>query len=277
MTQGWVYLNGAFLPAAEARVAADDTGLLFGHGVFETFRARRGRVCLLERHRARLGAGAQRLGIPLPPAADDLEAIVRELVGRCGLEDARVRLTLTAGTETGGPTLLLQARAATDYPSRLYEEGSSAVISPVRRNETSPLCGIKSLNCLDNLLARSAARGAGAEEALLLNSRGRIAEGSASNLFLVREGALLTPPLTDGALPGVTRSAVLELAATASLSAREESLSADDLFAAEEAFLTSAIAGVLPLVRVDGRAIGPGAPGRATLRLHALYEAAAAG
>jgi len=257
-------------------VAADDTGLLFGHGLFETFRARRGKVYLLERHLARLQAGAQTLGIELPAALADLEGIVRQLAALCGLDYARVRLTLTAGPETGGPTLLLQARPAADYPTRLYEEGASAIVAAVRRNETSPLSRVKSLNCLDNLLARSAARGAGAEEALLLNTRGDIVEGSASNLLLIREGELLTPPVDDGALPGVTRSALLELAEQAGLGAREASLTVDDLLGADEAVLTNAVAGVLPLVSVDGKPIGAGAPGEATRRLRALYNDAAA-
>lgn len=278
----WVYLDGAYLPAAEARVAADDAGLLYGRGLFETFRARRGAVYRLERHLERLAAGAQVLGIALPPALAELPDVVRELTERCGLEDARVRLTLTAGPSTGlrasagggRPSLLIQARPATDYPERLHEVGVAAVVASVRRNETSPLSRVKSLNYLDNLLAREEARRAGADEALFLNTRGLLADGSASNIFILRGGGLLTPPVEDGALPGVTRGAVLELAGAADITAREASLSREELLGADEAFLTNAVAGVLPLVSVDGAKLGSGAPGEVTRRARALYEAA---
>jgi len=271
----WVYLDGAYLPSAEAKVAADDAGLLHGRGLFESFRARRGVVYLLERHFDRLEAGAQTLGIVLPQTLADLRAAVRTLTERCGLEDARVRLTLTAGSASGRPSLLIQARAATDYPQQLYERGMSALVARVRRNETSPLTRVKSLNYLDSLLAREQARRAGLDEALFLNSRGRLADGSATNVFLVRDGELFTPPVEDGALAGITRAAVLELARAARIGAREVSLTLDELRAAEEAFLTNAVAGLLPLVAVDGANVGSGRPGPLTRRLRGLYEAAA--
>jgi branched-chain amino acid aminotransferase len=271
----WVYLDGAYLPSAEAKVAADDAGLLHGRGLFETFRARRGVVYLLERHFDRLETGAKILGIVLSHTLADLRAAVRMLTERCGLEDARVRLTLTAGSASGRPSLLIQARAATDYPQRLYERGMSAFVARVRRNETSPLTRVKSLNYLDSLLAREQARRADLDEALFLNTRGHLADGSATNVFLVRDGELFTPPVEDGALPGITRGAVLELARAARIDAREMSLTLDDLRHAEEAFLTNAVAGLLPLVAVDGAKVGSGRPGPLTRRLSELYEAAA--
>ncbi len=269
-----VYLDGAFVPAAEAFVSAEDAGLLFGRGVYETFRARRGAVYWLDRHVARLTTGAEVLGIALPAALRDLAAIVRELVGRCGLDDARVRLTLTAGPPGGRPSLLIQARPATDYPASLYEKGMAAVVASVRRNDTSPLSRVKSLNCLDNVMSREQAQAGGAGTALLLNTRGLLAEASTASLFIMRGGTLLTPPLDDGALPGVTRGAVLDLAAAAGMDAREVSLALDDLLGADEAFLTGAVMGVMPLASVDGRAIGGGRPGEATLRVRAAYDAA---
>lgn len=270
-----VYLDGAFVPASEARTLAEDAGLLFGRGVYETFRARRGGVYRLDRHIARLAKGAGVLGIALPAALDGLAAIVRELAARCGLDDARVRLTLTAGPPSGRPSLLIQARPATDYPASIYERGMAAVAASVRRNDTSPLSRVKSLNCLDNVMSREQAQAAGADTALLLNTRGLVAEASTANVFAVRGGTLLTPPLDDGALPGVTRGAVLELAAAAGIAAREESLTLDGLRGADEAFLTGAVMGVMPLASVGGRAIGGGRPGEATLRVRVLYEEAA--
>lgn len=270
----WVYLNGAFLPAEEAKIAAGDAGLQHGRGLFETFRARGGAVYRLGEHVARLSDGARVLSIALPPALEGLAGIVRELTERCDLADARVRLTLTAGAEGGEPSLLIQAQPVTGYPAQLYMEGVSAVIAATRRNETSPLARVKSLNYLDNLLSREAARSAGAHEAIFLNTRGLLADGSASNVFLVRGGELLTPPVDDGALPGITRAAALDLARAAGIPAREASLTEDDLRSAEEAFLTNAVGGVVPLVSVEGHTVGTGAPGEVTRRVAALYDAA---
>ncbi len=267
-----LWVNGRFLPAEEPAVRADDAGLLFGRGVYDTFRARHGRVFRLEAHMARITASAKVVGIAMPSL--DAAAVVRELCERCGLEDARVRMTLAAGPAGGSPTLIIQARAATDYAAETYENGMAALISPVRRNETSPLAGVKSLNCLDNIMSREWAQAQGAHTALLLNTRGALAEASTANVFLVRNGGLVTPPVSDGALPGVTRSAVLELAREAGLEAEERSLGPEELFSAEEAFLTGAVMGVMPLVRVDGRPIGDGKPSAVTRQARGLYEAA---
>jgi branched-chain amino acid aminotransferase len=271
----WVYLDGAFLDEAEAQVDARDAGLLYGMGLFETFRARLGEVYLLAQHSARLRRGAEVIGIDLPPEFVELESIVRELTRRCSLDDARVRLTLTGGVERGRERLLIQARPANDYPERVYEDGITAITASIRHNQFSPLCGVKSLNYLDNLLARRQARGAGADEALLLNTTGRLAEGSATNLFILREGELVTPPLSEGVLPGVTRGAVLDLAGKAGFVTQELPLDPSALLSADEAFLTNAIGGVLPLVAVDGAAVGSGRPGEVTQQIRRLYETAA--
>ena len=270
----WAYLDGSYLPAAEARLAAADAGLLYSRGLFETFRARRGAVYRLEDHLGRLRSGARLLGIVPPDALTGLAEIVRELARRCGIDDARVRLTLTAGPEGGQPSLLIQVRAAMDYPESLYQRGVSAVVAAVRRNERSPLSRVKSLNYLDNILAREWAQATGADAAILLNTRGLLTEASTSNLFVIREGELLTPPVEDGALPGVTRGAVLELARDAGIAVREKSLTLGDLRMADEAFLTNAVMGVMPLVSVDGARVGDGRPGALTARIRGLYEAA---
>ena len=241
-----VYVNGEYVPAGEATLPALDAGVLFGRGVFETFRARQGSVYRLDEHLRRLRAGAETLSIAPPAALAELPAIVRELARRCELDDARVRLTLTAGAEGGAPSLLIQAKPATDYPPPMYERGASAVVASVRRNETSPLARTKTLNFMDNVLAREAARSAGADEAILLNGRGLVADGSAFNVFVVRDGHVRTPMVEDGALPGVTRGAVLELASEAGIAVEETTVTPSDLGGAEEAFLTNAIAGVMP-------------------------------
>jgi branched-chain amino acid aminotransferase len=263
-----IYLDGQFLDDADASVPATSHGVLFGRGVYETFRARQGSVFLLERHEERLGAGAALLGMDLPEDISRLAEIVCKLTERCGLPDARVRLTLTAGPEGSPPHLLIQARAATDYPEALYERGMTAVVSDIRRNETSPLSRIKSLSMLDGMISRERALAQGADTAILLNTRGTVAEASTANVFVVRDGSVLTPPIEDGALPGVTRSFLLDG------DTRESSLTLDDLLTADEAFLTGSVMGVMPLVRVDGKAIGQDIPGPATLAARTRYEAA---
>lgn len=270
-----VYLNGAFIPPEEARVAADDAAVLFGRGVYETFRARRGAVFRLDEHVRRLREGAALLGIAPPPELAALAEVIRELAKRCGLEDARMRLTLTAGAFNGRPSLLLQARPATDYPPELYRQGMTAITATVRRNETSPLSRIKSLNCLDNVMSRDQAQAAGAGTAILLNTQGLVAEASTANVFILCNRGLATPPVSDGALPGITRGVVLDLARKTGIAASERSLRPRELLEADEAFLTSAVMGVMPLISVDGRAIGTGQPGPLTQRLQRLYEAAA--
>ncbi len=269
-----VYLDGAFVPEAEARLRADDAAFLYGRGLFETFRARNGLVFLLDRHVERLRHGARVLSIAPAPDIGLVREAVAELTRRLGLDDARVRLTLTAGPRAGKPSLLIQARAATDYAPETYERGMTAVVATVSRNETSPLSRIKSLNYLGNLLAREEASAAGADEAILLNTRGLVAEGAAANVFAVRGGELLTAPVEDGALPGVTRAAILQLTQEAGVSAREAPLTLDELRLTDEAFLTNAVMGMMPLVALDGVAIGGGTPGAVTRRLRALYEEA---
>lgn len=262
-----VYLDGRFVPAGEARVPAAAAGVLFGRGVYETFRARDGAVFLLDRHIARLRDGCAVLGIEPPAAAAELPQIVRDLAARCALPDARVRVTLAAGMPGAPPSLLIQAREATDYPESLYERGMSAVLAAVRRNETSPLSRIKSLNCLDSIMSREQAIATGADTALLLNTQGRLAEASTANVFVVKDGAVLTPPVAEGALPGVTRSFVLE-------EASEAALALDDVLSSDEAFLTGAVMGVMPLVRVDARPVANGRPGPVTAAVRQRYEAA---
>jgi branched-subunit amino acid aminotransferase/4-amino-4-deoxychorismate lyase len=264
----WVWLNGALVRESGALVPATDRGLLFGRGVFESFRARPGRpVYRLREHMARLSAGADALAIDQPLTEADVTGAVAALVERCELDDARVRLTVTAGPEGGRPSALIQARAATDSTPEMYEKGIGLVLASVRRNETSPLCRFKTLAILDNVLAREEARAAGAADALLLNTRGLVAEAAMSNVFVVRKGRVMTPPVEDGALPGVTRAAVLELARAAGVAADEASFTLDELQAADEVFVTNAVAGVLPVTVLEGAPIGAGVPGEVSRRL----------
>jgi len=270
----WVYLDGELVAAERAALPALDRGLLYGYGLFETMRSYGGRVFRLAQHYRRLRIGADLLAMRLPLTPEALEDAADATLARNALADARLRLTVTAGPDGGRASVLLTAREVTEYPPELRRRGMAAVVSAVRRNETSPLAGVKSLNCLDNLLAREEARRRGAGEAIFLNSRGFIAEGAASNVFLVRDGKLLAPGIGSGALPGITREAVLELAGEEGLAVGEADVSPGDLAAAAaEAFLTGSVMEVMPLVSVDGKPVGTGRPGPLTQRLAGAYRA----
>lgn len=268
----WIYLNGELVQQETATVSALDRGLLYGYGLFETMRSYGGRVFRLEQHYQRLHEGAARLAMAAPLTLRELSDAVEAVLQRNELSDARVRLMLTAGAEGAAGSVTLVAREVTEYPRQLYRRGMSALVSSLRRNETSFLSGVKSLNYLDNLLAREDARRQGADEAILLNTRGLVAEGSASNVFLVLDGRLVTPNLSSGCLAGITRQAVLELASAAGLEPVESEVELSAFEDASEAFLTGSVMEVMPLTRLDGRPVGSGRVGPASERLHRLYQ-----
>lgn len=274
----WVYVNGAWVAAEEARVLAADRGLLYGWGLFETIRVAGGRPVLLERHLDRLFRSAPVLGLELPWERAELAALAAEAVARNGLAEGALRLTVTAGPGPapgpgGGPPGLVLAPRPGRPPEAAYARGWRAAVAAVRRNHLSPLARVKSLNYLDNLLARREAAARGADEALLLNAAGEVAEGATTNVFFVLRGRLCTPAPESGALPGVMRERVLAVA-SALLPVEEGRYRLAELAATEEAFLTNALLGVMPLVAVDGRPVGSGRPGPVTRELRRLLETA---
>ena len=271
-----LYLDGRIVDPGQARIDPRDRGFLLGDGLFETMRAERGRVPFLDRHLDRLEAGAATLGIPLPQPRTTLAAACLEVLHADRLmdKDAALRITLSRGPGPRGlapppepaPTLLIGAAAVADTaPAR-------AVISRIRRNEHSPLSRIKSLNYLDAVLALREASERGADEALLCNTAGRLACASAANLFLIRDGALLTPGLDEGVLPGITRGLILELASEVGLIAEETAIAPSALERVEEAFLTNSLIGIRPLVAVNGHPVGRGGIRPLTKRLRERYR-----
>lgn len=262
-----IYLNGKLLPAEQAHISPADRGLLLGDGVFETLRTVDGQVAFAAEHMARLEQGCTLLGIPLPqPIARLEQALLATLAAnRPTPGEAVLRLTLTRGPGPRGllppaqpiPTLLITCNplpAARPAPAR-------AVLSDFRRNERSPLATIKSLNYLENILARQQAATQGADEALLLNTAGRLAGASTANLFAIIDGKMITPAPTEGALPGITRAQLLKLAHREGLATIESSLNWDSLSRASEAFLSNSLIGVWPLTQVGEVKIGTGQPG----------------
>jgi branched-chain amino acid aminotransferase len=280
-----VYLNGSLVPRSKARVSVFDHAFLYGYGLFETMRAYHGQIFLLEGHLKRLRNGAEAIGLGQKLAGIDLAEACRDTLKANDLKEARLRLTVTNGESeafpweggAGTPTVVITARPYTPISAEKYRQGFRVGIASVRRCTHSTLSAIKSVNYLVSVLARREAAALGLDEALLLNDRGYIAEGGNSNAFFVKASGLVTPSLGSGILPGITRGLVLELAGALDISIKERNVSPSDLTAFDEAFLTSSVIEVMPLVAVRNEkgknlTIGTGKPGRVTRRLMDAYK-----
>ncbi len=274
-----VHLNGRIVPDTEARVSVFDRGFLFGDGIFESMRARNGRVFRLDRHLTRLEQSASLIDLTLP-GTDLLALAVRELLDAERLRDARIRLTVTRGPgrpgdyvdAPGPPTVVISAVPFAGIDQRLRERGVEVAIARRRAMPAEVLdSSIKTTSRLVSVLARREAHQRGAFESVWVDASGCITEGTASNLFLVSEGRLCTPAIADGSLPGITREAIIEQAREAGVPVVEERLPVGRLERAEEAFLTNTSWEVLPVVGVDGRPAGGGRPGPVTRDLQRRY------
>jgi branched-chain amino acid aminotransferase len=256
-----IHLGGRLVDAAAARIDPADRGFLLADGLFETLRVYDGKVFKLEAHLARLAAGARLLGLAMPPAGEISLAIV-DTLGANKLREASLRITLTRGPGQRGllppkettPTLMVAAYPA---PERSVAP-MTAHVAGIRRNEHSPLSQVKSLAYLDNVLALQEAASAGCEEAVLLNTAGRLAGGSRSNLFLVVDENLATPPMSEGVLPGITRQTVLDLARDDGIVTREMPLNVADIERASEALICNSLLEVRSLTRIGKREFSPG-------------------
>lgn len=274
-----VYYNGVFAPVENVTISPFNRGLLYGDGLFETLRSYGGRVFRLEQHLKRMADGMQVLRIEHCLSAGDMELAVYELLSRNRLSDAAIRITVFRGDGEGPeppdnlkPALLMSARAFAGYPAEDYARGFGVYIVSPRRNSYSPLSRIKSINYLENILGRLEARDHNAQEALFLNSSGWVAEAATANIFMIKNKALITPPADAGILPGITRAAVIDSARSVSRDVREQAFSPEELLRADEAFLTSSLMEIMPLVMVQGRPVGSGGPGALTGELHQRYR-----
>jgi branched-chain amino acid aminotransferase len=276
-----IYLNGKLVPERDAKISVFDHGLLYGDGVFEGIRAYNGRVFALEEHVDRLYDSAKAIALEIPMTrAGMVKAVVRTCQAN-GIKDGYVRLVITRGVGTLGlnPYLCKKAQIiiiAADiqlYPKKLYDEGLKIITAGTTRNLPEAVNPrIKSLNYLNNILAKIEAINAGCMEAVMLNSQGAVAEATGDNIFVVRGNSLVTPPSSEGALEGITRNAVMELAREAGYDVSEKRLSRYDLYTADEVFLTGSAAEVIGVVDIDRRQIGDGTPGPATRKLVKLYR-----
>jgi branched-chain amino acid aminotransferase len=273
-----VWTGGEVVPASLARLDPLDRGLQYGDGVFETLRAEGGRAFYLEAHLARLASGLTTLRIESPEACDRAREGVRAVLGELGNDTATVKITVTRGVGPAGPGVAGEFRTSIIVTGRAdagdRPEGLSAIVSGLVRNERSPLTAVKSLNYLEMVLARAEAADAGADEAVVLNTSGRVAEASAANVFAVLDGRLVTPSVDEGCLPGIVRAEVLRLARGGGIDCAEAPLGPDDLRRAEEAFLTNSRIGVAALTSLDGQSIGRGEAGPLTKRLCAEFSEA---
>jgi branched-chain amino acid aminotransferase len=276
-----IYIDGEFLDEADAKISVYDHGLLYGDGVFEGIRFYNGRVFRMEAHMDRLWESARSICLEIPISREEMDEALLETIRQNGLRDGYVRLIVTRGVGNLGlnpahckqPSVIIIVATIALYPEEMYRGGLTVVTVATRRMGPATLNpAIKSLNYLNNVLARIEANLANADEALLLNDAGNVAECTADNVFIVKRGEIMTPPITAGALRGITRSVVFDIAEELGLRISEPDLTRHDLYTADEAFLTGTAAEVIPMIKVDGRTIGNGKPGETTSRIMARFR-----
>lgn len=277
-----IWLDGRWCDRESAVVSVFDHGLLYGDGVFEGIRVYGGHVFRLAAHIDRLYDSAQAIGLRVPMPKKEMASVTEELVRRSGLDDSYLRHVITRGIgdlgldprKCGRPTVIIIADAIRLWPTEVYERGLRVVTAgtPIPQRESlSPR--VKSLNYLPHILAKMEGIEAGADEVLMLDAAGHVAEGSGQNLFIVKNGVICTPPPSAGILKGVTRDVVIELARAAGREVREELLNRYDVYTADEAFFTGTASEIVGIRQVDGRVIGGGGPGPVTRDLATRFRA----
>jgi branched-chain amino acid aminotransferase len=275
-----IWLNGKLVARKDAKISVYDHGLLYGDGVFEGIRSYGGKVFRLKEHVRRLFDSARGIRLRIPMARRRLtDAIVGTLKAN-GLKDAYIRVVVTRGEGTLGldpnrcprPSVFIIADRIELFPRRTYEKGLEIITAATMRNHPNAVNPrLKSLNYLNNILAKIEAIDAGVLEAVMLNHLGYVAECTGDNIFIVRDGRLLTPPIAAGILEGITRDEIIGIARDSGIGVREENLTRQDLYTADECFVTGTAAEVVPVVSIDGRTIGTGRPGPLTRRLAAEF------
>jgi len=268
-----VYINGKLVDKEDATISVYDHGLLYGDGVFEGIRSYAGTVFRLREHLDRLWNSAKAIWLAIPMSKDEMAKAIEDTLAQNGIKDGYIRAVVTRGCGTLGldpdkcsqPQVIIITDHIALYPEEVYQKGLEIITVSTARNHPAALNPrIKSLNYLNNILAKIEGKQAGCVEALMLNHKGEVAECTGDNIFLARDGTLLTPPNDAGILEGITRAAVIELARDTGIEVREASLTKHDVYIADECFLTGTAAEVVPVVKVDSRTIGDGTPGPIT-------------
>jgi branched-chain amino acid aminotransferase len=276
-----IYVDGKFYSEMNAKISVFDHGLLYGDGIFEGIRFYDGRVFRQEAHLERLWESARSICLEIPMSMREMTDALLETIRQNELRDGYVRLLVTRGVGNLGlnpaqckrPSVIIIASTIILYPPDFYQNGLTVVTCATRRTSPSALNpAVKSLNYLNNVMARIEANLAGADEALMLNDAGNVAECTADNIFVVKRGHIFTPPITAGALRGITRLVVFEIAAELGIKVTEADITRHDVFIADECFLTGTAAEIIPVIKVDGRLIGNGKPGPIGTRLIARFR-----
>jgi len=276
-----VYIDGEYYDKENAKVSVYDHGLLYGDGVFEGIRAYGGTVWRFDEHINRLYESAQAIALAIPLSRDEFKAVILRTLEINGLQDAYIRPVVTRGVGYLGldparvfnPSVIVIADQISLFPEEHYEQGLHLVtVSTVRNHPMALSPRVKSCNYLNNILAKVEAKNAGALEALMLNVDGQVSECTGENIFIVRDGALFTPPLSAGILEGVTRGVVFEIAAEKGVPCTETSLFRHDLYNADECFMCGTAVEICPVSKLDGRAIGTGLPGPVTKAFRARFQ-----
>ena len=276
-----IYIDGKFYPKEEAKVSVFDHGYLYGDGIYETLRAYSGSVFKIDEHIKRLNLSALAMSLTLPLDYNGIYRAVQDTVRENGLTDAYIRISVSRGPGEIGldpelcpePTFVIIAKPLLPYPADHYENGVKVSVVQTRRNH--PECldpAIKSTNFLNNIFAKMEAKRAGAYEGIMLNHAGFVAEGTVCNVFMVKDGRLITPPLIAGILDGITRGLCMRLAEAAGIKVYEELFTEGQLWAADEVFITNSMMEVMPVTKVDGHVIKDGRPGEVTRRLMRAYK-----
>jgi len=276
-----IYINGQIVPQEDAKISVFDHGLLYGDGVFEGIRAYNGKIFTLDEHLDRIYDSATAISLKIPITKAEMAEAIKQTMKANNLTDSYIRLVVTRGVGKLGldpnkcatPQIIIIADTIELYSKALYEKGLDIVTVTTIRNHFSALDPkIKSLNYLNNILAKIESIQSGAGEALMLNKDGYVAECAGDNIFIFKDNTLLTPPSSAGILVGITRNVVMKLAAEMGVQVREELMTRYDLYIAEECFLTGTAAEIIPVVKIDGRTIGTGKPGKITLDLLKRYR-----
>ncbi len=276
-----IYINGEYFSKENAKISVYDHGLLYGDGVFEGLRIYGGKVFRLREHLIRLWESASSIGLQIPITIEQLTKDTNDCVARNEIDEGYIRMVVTRGSGALGldphrcsnPQIIIIVDRITLYPAELYENGLDLVTAATIRNHPAALSPrIKSLNYLNNIMAKVEGLKAGCVEALMMNHKGEVAECTGDNIFIVKHGKLITPPIDAGILEGITRNAVLELAREAGIETVEAPLTRHDIYTADECFLTGSAAEVIAAVKLDDRVIGNGKPGPMTNQLNEAFR-----